>query len=167
MDSFITVPIQYHDNSSVMVRDVPSRVKMLDNFIDLIVFTPRGSFEADPDFGFEYWNHEYANLQYREFNSGQNSRMSSSQGIHDEVTRQECQDSIRNSIMVYEPMLKHVDVQIELQLIAVDKIEKHIHTSRYQVSVCVTGDIEDGLGTLTPYRRQLSFLLEPTAKQFH
>lgn len=167
MTSFIKVPIAFDDSTSALERSVSDHKKMLDNYIDLIVFTPRGSFEADPDFGFEYWNHEYANLQYREFNSGQNSHTSQSGGIHDEVTRLECEDSIRNSILSYEPMLKHVDVQIELQLVSAEHADKNSSMSRYRINVCVVGAFEDGLGTLTPYKRQLSFMVEPTAKHHH
>ena len=67
--SFIPIPLEYQSPSPelLIIRNQGSEVEQLDNLIELIVFTPRGSFLADPDFGFEYWNHEYSNIQYRAF----------------------------------------------------------------------------------------------------
>ena len=64
MMEYISTPLSISDDGQ-LVRDVNERITMLDNLVELIVFTPRGSFEADPDFGFEYWNHEYSNVHMR------------------------------------------------------------------------------------------------------
>ena len=102
MMEYIGTPLNISDDGQ-LVRDVNERITMLDNLVELIVFTPRGSFEADPDFGFEYWNHEYSNVHYREFNNSQLGK--GSFGLHNDVTRKECEESIRNSLATYEPML--------------------------------------------------------------
>ena len=50
---YIKVPISYtKNNSSEINREIEDRTAIIDNLIELIVFTPRGSFPADPDFGF-------------------------------------------------------------------------------------------------------------------
>ena len=64
---FISTPLVFLDQGIRIRRDLEERVRMLDNLVELIVFTPRGQFDADPDFGFEYWNHEFSNVHYREY----------------------------------------------------------------------------------------------------
>ena len=73
MMNFSSTPLSFKnsDTGITIVRDIQERISMLDNLVELIVFTPRGSFNGDPDFGFEYWNHEYSNVHYREFNNEQ------------------------------------------------------------------------------------------------
>lgn len=91
--NYIKTPISYAEEQCFIERNLDDSVKMLDNLIELIVFTPRGSFNADPDFGFEYWNYEYANVHYKDFNNDQNNNYVN--GLYSEITRQECQESIK------------------------------------------------------------------------
>ena len=113
---YINTPIEFKSSESSVVikRELGDKIKMLDNLVELIVFTPKGSFSADPDFGFEYWNHEYSNIRYKRF--GNDYAGMDSYGLHNDVTRRECQDSIKSSLETYEPELKHVNVSIELSL---------------------------------------------------
>lgn len=145
------------------MRDIEDRILMLDNLVELIVFTPRGDFEADPDFGFEYWNHEFSNVHYREFNASQSGIVGGS--LYNEVTKKECEDSIRQSLASYEPMLKNVMVSIELDTASQRQRRKRRVASKYAVNVIVEGGIDDGLGTLRPYRKVVVFLVEPTVKR--
>ena len=80
---YISTPLEFNEEGTQILREIDDRIKVLDNLVELIVFTPRGSFEADPDFGFEYWNHEYSNVHYREFNNSQTGR--GARGIQNEV----------------------------------------------------------------------------------
>ena len=137
---------------------------MLDNLVDLIIFTPRGSFDADPDFGFEYWNHEYSNIHYREFNSEHTGY--SGNGLNDEVTKEECKKSICQSLESYEPQLKDVNVSIEINAAEVEKQRRKKVLSKYVVTISVEGIIDDGLGTTTPYKKDVVFLMEPIAKRY-
>ena len=162
--SFISTPLSFQEHSLCMDRNIADRVGMLDNLIELIVFTPRGSFAADPDFGFEYWNHEYANVHYREFNISQTGKIGN--GLYNEVTKKECEDSIRTSLATYEPMLKNVNVSIELDTAEGKNIRRKKVMSKYEVNVVVEGSIDDGLGTVLPYRKTVVFLIEPTVKRF-
>lgn len=130
---------------------------VLDNLIDLTVFTPRGSFLADPDFGFEYWDHEYANVHYLDFNNGQTGLRRKG-----EASREKCEESIINSLKSYAPFLKDLTVSVELQM--VNSGHGRREYSKYQVVVVVNGSLEGGLGTMEPYSRTIRFLMEPTAK---
>ena len=162
---FISTPIEYNKTeSSISInRDIEDKVKMIDNLVELIVFTPRGSFAADPDFGFEYWNHEYSNIHYRDFNNGHS--VMSRLGLYNEVTKIECQDSIKNSIETYEHQLKYVEVSIELNSVELEKRLGKKIISKYEVFVKVTGSLDDGLGTVNPYEKKVLFYMEPTVKQ--
>lgn len=156
---YIKVPISYtRNNVTEIKREIEDRTSMIDNLIELIVFTPRGSFPADADFGFEYWNNEYSNVNFRDFNNGQNGAFVN--GLYNEITRKECQESIRRSLETYDVLLKQIDVSIELRPVDPEQ-KKHI-ASKFQVVVKVTGMLEEGLGTFTPYEKEISFLMEPT-----
>lgn len=163
--NFIRTPLSYNDETSKIVRDISERTKIIDNLIELIVFTPRGTFAADPDFGFEYWNNEYSNVHFRDFNSGQNGSFVN--GMYNEITKKECQESIKKSLCCYETQLKDVDVSIELQSIDSEKKQRKKITSKYEVVIKVTGLLDDGLGTYTPYKKEINFLMEPTVKRFN
>ena len=159
---FLSTPLQFTDSGTKLRRDIDNRIMMLDNLVELIVFTPRGDFEADPDFGFEYWNHEFSNVRYREFNASQGTKTTS---LYNEVTKKECEDSIKQSLAAYEPMLKNVTVNIELNAASEKQRRKRRVASKYAVNVIVEGGIDDGLGVLRPYRKVVVFLVEPTVKR--
>lgn len=101
---FIKTPLTYNEEHTSIERNIDGRIAMIDNLIELIVFTPRGSFIADSDFGFEYWNHEYSNVHFRDFNSGQNASFVN--GLYNEITRKECQESIKKSLETYDVQLR-------------------------------------------------------------
>ena len=161
---FISTPLSFQDSGTKIRRDIEDRIAMLDNLIELIVFTPRGNFDGDPDFGFEYWNHEFSNVHYREFNASQTSGRNTN-SLQNEVTRKECEDSIKQSLAKYEPMLKNVIVNIELDSAAQKQRRKRRVASKYAVNVIVEGGLDNGLGTLFPYRKIVVFLVEPTVKR--
>ncbi len=162
--SFISTPLVFKRSGASILRDINDRITMLDNLVELVVFTPRGSFAADPDFGFEYWNHEYSNVHYREFNNSQLGRMA--KGLQNEVTKKECEDSIRKSLATYEPMLKNIAVSIVLDTATNKSSLRKKIASKYEVNVLVEGQLDDGLGTLQPYRKSVVFLVEPTVKRY-
>ena len=163
---FARTPLSFQESKDRVgiVRDIEERITMLDNLVELIVFTPRGSFNGDPDFGFEYWNHEFSNIHFRLFNNDQMNY--SDLTLANEVTKTECQESIRKSLASYAPSLKQVMVTMQLNLArATEQSEKKV-PSKYFVVVNVTGIIDDGLGTNCKYEKSVKFLIEPTAKKF-
>ena len=138
-------------------RSLNDVVAMLDNLVELVVFTPRGGLAADPDFGFEYWGHEYSNVSHRDFNNGQPC------SIDNEITRQRCQQSVTNSLRTYAPMLLDVNTTIELDIPDAKRRFKNIN-SKYMVNVVVTGRIKEGLDRVD-YRKVVTFMVEPTVKR--
>ena len=163
--SFISTPLAYQSPSTELLikRNQGSEVEQLDNLIELIAFTPRGSFLADPDFGFEYWNHEYSNIQYRSFNSGQGGALGGKSS--QEVTKLECQESIRQSLLTYAPQLTKVDVAVELNAAQyTERQGRRKVMSKHMVSIVVEGELDNGIGT-SRYKKKIEFLMEPTTKK--
>lgn len=155
---FIKVPITYTNSKSAELRrEQNDKTSMLDNLIELIVFTPRGSFLGDSDFGFEYWNHEYVNVNFTDFNNGQNEAFCN--GLYNEITRKKCQEGIKRSIEAYDVLLTQINVSVELHTI--DTKQRKKIASKFQVVIIVTGMLDE----FTPYRKEISFLMEPTVKR--
>lgn len=160
---YISTPLSFveHETQIGISRDIEERITLLDNLVELIVFTPRGSFNADPDFGFEYWGYEYSNVNETQFNNNNTGRDS----YNSESTKIKCQESIRQSLNTYAPELK--DLEITMNLCGPDSDEqgKKRVLSRHMVAVVVKGNIENGLGTVLEYYKEVSFFIEPTAKK--
>ena len=162
---YISTPVDFltAGGKITLTRDIADRIRMLDNLVELIVFTPRGSFAADPDFGFEYWNHESSNVQYRAFNNDQTGM--TTKNVVNEITREECHESIRRSLASYAPQLQNVMVEMKLEATDSDKLSHLKLKSKYVVSIRVEGKLDDGAGTTAHYEKKVNFLIEPTVKK--
>lgn len=162
---YLSVPVSFKSEDSKIGLEytLEDRVSMLDNLVELIVFTARGSASADLDFGLEYWNHEYTNVNYREFNNGQ-TRLTVA-GVSDELSKKECQESILHSLNTYAPILKNVEVSMELDSANMEKQRTKKVPSKFIVTINVNGVIDDGLGTTCDYNKSVKFFMEPTAKK--
>lgn len=101
--------------SPILEQEQGNIEKSIDSLLDLIVFTPKGAFIADPDFGFEYWNHEFSNLNVREFNNNYLGMVSNAESLN-EVSRKQCEMSLKESIICYEPRLHQPEVRVELDI---------------------------------------------------
>ena len=84
---------------------------------------------------------------------------------YNEVTKSECQESVRQSLLTYYPQLKNVSVLIDLAIADAERQRRKKVLSKYSVKVTVKGVISDGLGTNRDYSKDVIFLVEPTAKQ--
>ncbi len=163
---FSSTPLSFDNTESGIriARNIEDNVLALDNLIELIVFTPKGSFFGDPDFGFEYWNHEYSNVHFRDFNNEQTGL--SATGPNSGISKKECEDSIRQSLSTYAPQLKQVYVSMQLLSVELDNQRKKKIPSKYKVEITVNGCIDDGLGTDHQYEKKVLFYMEPTAKKY-
>ena len=163
MTSFSQIPLLIDfSKSPVLEQDTGAPEKSIDSILDLIVFTPKGSFAADPDFGFDYWNHEFSNINVREFNNnylGMISNISST----NEISRKQCEEGLKNSIMCYEPRLQQPDVKVELEIN--NKKSRKSMPSKYEMKILITGSLDDGLGITRLYEKRISFMVEPVAKK--
>lgn len=160
MEGYISTPVSFARDGKILTlaKDMADLISRLDNFLELTVFTRKGSFSSDPDFGFEYWNYEYSNAHYKSNPKGGNI------GFADIKLKEDCQESIRRSLETYEPVLTDVSVSVEIMNV-IDKSKVSSYMSKYQVCVTVTGTIDNGLGTQCDYHKQIKFDMEPTAKK--
>ena len=161
---YISTPLIFQkiDNDVSITHEIDGKTAMLNNLIELIVFSPRGSFNADPDFGLEYWDFEYSNVNDTQFNNN-------SIGLgefYDESTKRKCEESIRKSLLTYAPELKEVHISMNLDAAEANKQGRKKVLSRHMVTILVEGVIDDGLETMSPYKKEVSFLVEPTSKKY-
>ena len=163
MTYFSHIPLSIDfSKSPILEQDAGDLEKSIDNILELIVFTPKGAFIADPDFGFEYWNHEFSNINVREFNNnylGMVSNMNTPNG----VSRKQCEASLQESILCYEPRLHQPEVKVELDIN--NKKSRKSMPSKYEMKIVITGSLDDGLGIMRPYEKRISFMVEPIAKK--
>lgn len=163
MTNFSHIPLSINFLSSPILEQESGDIeKSIDSILDLIVFTPKGSFIADPDFGFEYWNHEFSNINVREFNNNYLGMVSNIKSLN-EISRKQCENSLRESIICYEPRLHQPDVKVELDIN--NKKSRKSMPSKYEMRILITGSLDDGLGIMRPYEKRISFMVEPIAKK--
>lgn len=163
MSDYTSIPLALSfEGDSVLEKNSGDIERCIDSIIDLIVFTPKGAFSADPEFGFEYWNHEFSNINVREFNNSYIGMLVSARPV-DGISRKQCEQSIRESIISYEPRLLQPEVKIELEINNI--LQKKNSQSKYAMRILITGSIDDGLGVLRPYEKRISFMVEPVAKK--
>lgn len=163
MSHFSHIPLSIDfSKSPILEQETGDIEKSIDNILDLIVFTPKGAFIADPDFGFEYWNHEFANINVREFNNNYLGMVSNVKTLN-EISRKQCENSLKESILCYEPRLHQPDVKVELDIN--NKKSRKSMPSKYEMRIMITGSLDDGLGIMRPYEKRISFMVEPIAKK--
>lgn len=162
MTNFFHIPLSINFSSLPILEQESGDIeKSIDSILDLIVFTPKGTFIADPDFGFEYWNHEFSNINVREFNNNYLGMVSNVKTLN-EISRKQCENSLRESIICYEPRLHQPDVKVELNI---NKKSRKSMPSKYEMRILITGFLDDGLGIMRPYEKRISFMVEPIAKK--
>lgn len=156
--SYISTPMTLasSEESVTIVRDIDEQRMMMDNLVELAVFTPKGSFNADPDFGLEYWNEEYGNVSDSQFNNN---------ALRDEYTllstKEQCEAGLAQNIIDYAPEhLKIRDVRVNMSMSEDDDVRNS--TSRHKVVIFISAKLDDGLGTTSDYVREVSFMVEPT-----
>ncbi|MDE6279883.1 MAG: hypothetical protein K2M05_07900 [Paramuribaculum sp.] len=158
---FISTPISFVSSDSILSpdRQIDDPIAMMDNLIELIALTPKGTFNADPDFGFEYWDPVFADVSALQFNSATGLDEYSRQGV-----KERCEAGIADCIATYAPIcLKVRDVVVEMNL-KDDKVRligpRKIYSHR-EVEVTVSAKIDDGMGTVRDYFREITFMMEP------
>jgi len=163
MTKFTHIPLSINFAASPIIEQEAGDIESsISNILDLIVFTPKGSFAADPEFGFEYWNHEFSNINVREFNNNYLGMVSDIRSLND-ISREQCETGLKESIMTYEPRLQQPDVKVELDVNG--KKSRRNLQSRYEMRIHITGLLDDGLGVTHPFEKRISFLVEPVAKK--
>ncbi len=162
--NFVSVPIKLtpSGNGLTLSRPLSDPIAMMDNLIELIVLTHKGTFNADPDFGFEYWDPMYADVSALQFNANTGDEYSR-QGV-----KERCEATIAECIINYAPVcLKVKDVFVEMNL-RDDKVKligaRKVYSHR-EMAVMVSARIDDGMGTMRDYSCEITFMMEPMLRR--
>ena len=164
---FYKTPVHIEDNLSFQ-RESESIRESIDTFLELLIFTPRGGFKADYDFGFEFWSNEFQNIVIEDFNQHINeSVLVNRRG--DSTDQRNCIRNLKKAIEMYEPRLQNV--KIEMNLKQKDNTQKSYlrnevedHT-KYDVFLTIRGDIYLGMGNTEGFMKQVTFAVGPAFKK--
>jgi len=134
----IKIPVTI--TGSFTKESVTGKIKeSIDNFIDLLVVSPHGSFKADYNFGFIFQNFRYENCDANEqINSKKlyGISLNSNNYAHD----------LKLTIEEYESRLKNVEVKMNYE------------AKNKQISLEITGKYEEDY-TEKKYQKNISFLI--------
>lgn len=158
------IPIKINDQFKLQ-KDIEQIKSSIDAFLELIIFTPRGGFRADYDFGFEFWNNEFQNILIEDFNQSLNeSTLVSRRG--DSTSKTQCVRSLKKTIETYETRLKNVRIEMNLQAASDSRSrsKRNIYNSKYEVEIVIEGEIQLQYTTEQYYKRIL-FTVGPAIKK--
>jgi hypothetical protein len=111
----------------------------IDNFIDLLVVSPNGSFKADYNFGFVFQNFRFENCDA-------NEQINSKKMYGESVNKNNYAYDLKLAIEEYETRLKNVHVKMEYD----SKIK--------QISLEITGKYEEEY-VEKKYQKNISFII--------
>lgn len=158
---YCTAPLKWKEDADqlplIRRQSIPVEV-MLDNWMDMILFTVNRRFKADEEFGFSFWDNEFITLNFWNFNT------STEEASLADMER--CKKSIVNSIRYYLPFLKNVQVEIELTM-EKDKLNRKADHSKYAVRVSIAAEVEENeyAGTHAgAYHKNAVFYMDPFMK---
>lgn len=158
---YCTAPLKMEEDADQLptIRRQPLPVEvMLDNWMDMILFTANRRFKADEEFGFSFWDNEFITLNFWNFNTSTEEASL--------ADMEQCKKSIVNSIRYYLPFLKNVQVEIELTM-EKDKLSRKSDHSKYAVRVSIQAEVDENeyAGTHTgTYRKNAVFYMDPFMK---
>lgn len=167
------LPIHFElDNNQDLkiARPVSNTISVIDNWIDMVVFTSIRRFKADEDFGFSFWDNEFIAMNLVDFNNGADYKMVKDKQ-NDRYHKQQlslsginqCEKSVKDSIAFYFPSLKNIQVVVRLSMEKSEFSEKE-KGSKYVVRVVVKGKFTPGEYVKAGeenYQRKVEFFMDP------
>lgn len=165
-------PIQFIRDAQLdlqIARPITNPSAMIDNWVDMVVFTSIRRFKADEEFGFGFWDNEFIAMNLVDFNHGADYKIVKRKNNREEKVQmsragiRQCERSVRDSIAYYIPYLRYLDVEVQLSM-EKDRYSKRGENSKYVVRVTVKGrltyneylGIRDG-----EYQREVEFFMDP------
>ena len=132
------IPVTVTDN--FVKENVTGNIKeSIDNFIELLVVCPNGSFKADNNFGFAFQNFRYVNCDA-------NEQIDAKKLYGNSVNRDNYAYDLKLAIETYESRLRNVVVEMDY------------NASIKQVSLEITGKYEENF-TTNNYQKNISFII--------
>ena len=111
----------------------------IDNFLELVVVSPNGSFKADYNFGFVFQNFRYVNCD-------SNEQINAKKLYGESVNKNNYAYDLKTTIEEYESRLKNVHVKMDYEA----KMKK--------ISIEITGNYEEDF-VEKQYKKNISFLI--------
>jgi hypothetical protein len=128
-------------------RKINDIKESIDQFIDLIVFTHPGECKFARSFGFNFWENEFKNISIDLFNSTENPR-------------KYFEESLKDTILIYEPRLDNVKVEILLS-----GAETIINKTRIKFLVTISVQAMIRGVQPKPYQKAIVFSVGPVIKK--
>jgi len=163
---YYKAPLQLNEKIGLL-HVTKSIRESIDAFLELIIFTPKGGFKADYDFGFEFWSNEFQNLMVEDFNQHINeTELVNRKG--DYTNRKNCLRELKKTIEFYEPRLD--SVKIDLNLRQKNQIKNNLENkdedqTKYDVVIVIRGEIHTINNTKENYLKQIVFTVGPAIKK--
>jgi len=134
----IKIPVTI--SGSFTKENITGKLKeSIDNFIELLVVCPNGSFKADYSFGFAFQNFRYVNCDA-------NEQINAKKLYGKSVNKDNYAYDLKLAIEAYESRLRNVVV------------EMGYNSSIKQVSLEITGKYEEDF-TVKNYQKNISFII--------
>ena len=125
---------------SFVKENITNKLKeSIDDFLELLVVCPNGSFKADYNFGFAFQNFRYVNCDA-------NDQINAKYLYGKSVNKDNYAYDLKLAIETYEPRLRNVVVEMDYK------------TSIKQVSLEITGKYEEDF-TVKNYLKNISFII--------
>ena len=163
---FYKSPLMINSENLTIIRELESIRASVDAFLELLVFTPKGGFKPDPDFGFEFWSNEFQNFVIKNFNN----RTSDANLINhkgENTDKESCEKGLKKNIEEYEPRLKNVRVNLTIvQNIAITKNDtSKANEIKYDVYIKVVGELTIDSLTTEDYVKDIQFAVGPMIRK--
>ncbi len=165
MMKFISVPIKFiqSDIGLECERPIENFGKIIDNLVEMIALTPKGTFTADPDFGFEFWDPLYGDIDNYMLNTNPDKIE-----IRRHRSKELCEREFIECIINYAPpSIKFYEISAEISC-KNDKIQLRDSGKFFsyrEVTIAISAKIDGGMGTQQDYYHEVSFMMEPISRR--
>ena len=165
-------PIRFVNDAQLnlqIARPLSNISSVIDNWVDMVIFTSIRRFKADEEFGFSFWDNEFIAMNLIDFNHGADYKIVRRNNDREEKVQmsrsgiRQCERSVRDSILYYIPFLKNLEVEVQLSM-EKNKLTRRGENSKYVVRVLVKGRLtyNEYVGTREgEYHRDVEFFMDP------
>ena len=153
------------ENLSI-AQEASSVRESIDSFLELVVFTPKGSFKPDSDFGFEFWSNEFQNFVIKNFNSRtSDANLLNNRG--EKTNKEACEKGLKKCIELYETRLKNVRIEMNLDQNDVGKQGHNtgINEIKYDVHLKISGEMAIDQFVSENYTKEIRFSVGPVIRR--
>lgn len=163
---FYKTPLKIDDENLAIAQELKSVKSSIDAFLELLVFTPKGGFKPDYDFGFEFWSNEFQNFVIKNFNNRtSDTNLVNNKG--ENTGKESCEKGLKKSIETYEPRLKNVRVDLQIEQNNVIKKNDRFKTNdiKYDVYIKIMGEMILSNLTSKDYEKDIQFSVGPVIRK--